>query len=132
MLLAGLAALPDDTKRPADRDLGAKLVRQACEMIRRRQRPLRLVDIAATLGVSLRHLQAGFRRHLTTPQSFLKECRLEHAFQRLSFATADDTTASIAQACGFTHSGEFAGHYRRYFGECPSDTLRRGQGRLGR
>jgi AraC-like DNA-binding protein len=133
VLLAGLAALlPDDTKRPADRDLGTKLVRQACEMIREgASGPLRLVDIAATLGVSLRHLQAGFRRHLnTTPQSFLKECRLEHAFQRLSFATADDTTASIAQACGFTHSGEFAGHYRRYFGECPSDTLRRGQGAI--
>jgi transcriptional regulator GlxA family with amidase domain len=130
VLLAGLAALiPDGMQRPADRDPGAGLVRQACEMIREgASGPLRLVDIAATLGVSLRHLQAGFRRHLnTTPQSFLKESRLEHAFQRLSFATADDTAASIAQACGFTHPGEFAGHYRRHFGECPSDTLRRGQ-----
>jgi AraC-like DNA-binding protein len=129
VLLAGLAALISDGKRPADRDPGARLVRQACEMIRGGAGgPLRLVDIAAALGVSLRHLQAGFRRHLdTTPQSFLKNCRLEQAFQRLSFATADDTAASIAQACGFSHLGEFSGHYRRYFGECPSDTLKRGQ-----
>jgi AraC-like DNA-binding protein len=129
VLLAGLAALiPDSMQRP-DRDPGGRLVRQACELIREgASGPLRLVDIAATLGVSLRHLQAGFRRHLnTTPQSFLKDCRLEHAFQRLSFATQDDTTASIAQACGFTHPGEFAGQYRRYFGESPSDTLKRQQ-----
>jgi AraC-like DNA-binding protein len=130
VLLAGLAAIiPDGTPSPADRDPGARLVRQACEMIREgASGPLRLIDIAATLGVSMRHLQGGFRRHLnTTPQSFLKECRLEHAFQMLSFATAGDTTASIAQACGFTHPGEFAGHYRRHFGEPPSDTLKRGQ-----
>jgi transcriptional regulator GlxA family with amidase domain len=50
--------------------------------------------------VSLRHLQAGFRRHRnTTPQSFLKGCRLDHAFQRLSFATRD-TAASISQSGG--------------------------------
>ena len=130
VLLAGLAALiPDGMERPRDRDPGARMVGRACEMIREGAcGPLRLVDIAAALGVSLRHLQAGFRRHLdTTPQNFLKECRLEHAFQRLSLATADDTAASIAQACGFTHPGEFAGHYRRQFGECPSDTLRRWQ-----
>jgi AraC-like DNA-binding protein len=130
VLLAGLAALiPEGKRLPPDRDPGAKLVRQACELIRHgASGPLRLVDIAATLGVSLRHLQAGFRRHLsTTPQSFLKDCRLEHAFQRLSFATKGDTTASIASACGFTHLGEFASHYRRLFGEFPSDTLKRGQ-----
>jgi AraC-like DNA-binding protein len=130
VLLAGLAALiPEGKQLPAHRDPGAKLVRQACELIRQgASGPLRLVDIAATLGVSQRHLQAGFRRHLsTTPQGFLKDCRLEHAFQRLSFATKGDTTASIALACGFTHLGEFASHYRRHFGECPSDTLRRGQ-----
>jgi AraC-like DNA-binding protein len=128
VLLTGLATLIlDGTQRPADRDPGARLVRRACEMIREgASGPLRLVDIAASLGVSLRHLQAGFRRHLnTTPQSFLKDCRLEHAFQRLSFATQHDTAASIAQACGFTHLSGFAGHYRRQFGECPSDTLKR-------
>ena len=102
-------------------------MRQACELIAQAAgEPLRLTEVAVTLGISLRHLQAGFRRHLnTTPQSFLKDCRLEHALQRLSFAAPDETAASIAKSCGFTHPGQFAGDYRRRFGESPSDTLRR-------
>ena len=128
VLLAGLGALiPDGRERPRPRDPGARLVRQACELIAQAAgEPLRLTEVAVTLGISLRHLQAGFRRHLnTTPQSFLKDCRLEHALQRLSFAAPDETAASIAKSCGFTHPGQFAGDYRRRFGESPSDTLRR-------
>ena len=128
VLLAGLGALiPDGRERPRPRDPGASLVRQACELIAQAAgEPLRLTDVAVTLGISLRHLQAGFRRHLnTTPQSFLKDCRFEHALQRLSFAAPGETAASIAKSCGFTHPGQFAGDYRRRFGESPSDTLRR-------
>jgi AraC-like DNA-binding protein len=81
-------------------------------------------DVAAALGVSLRHLQAGFQKHLgMTAQSFLRDCRLETAHRMPSFASGGETTATIARACGFGHLGEFPAQFRRKYGECPSDTL---------
>ena len=78
------------------------------------------------LGVSVRHLQAGFRRHLdTTPHRFLRECRLELANTKLISALPGDTVTRIALDCGFAHLSDFAGLYQRRFGEKPSQTFRR-------
>jgi AraC-like DNA-binding protein len=128
VLLAGLAAMiSPSAARVAERNVGEQLVRRACELIREgASNPLRLSDVATALGVSLRHLQAGFRNHLgTTPKNFLQDCRLERAHRMLSFALRGETTATIARASGFGHPGEFAAHYRQRYGECPSDTLNR-------
>jgi AraC-like DNA-binding protein len=128
VLIHGLAALirPAARERGHDKDRGPRLVNRACELIRSRSdEALRLSSIADELGVSLRHLQAGFRRHLgLTPQGFLQNCRIEKAYRLLSFPAPGDTVTTIALACGFGHLGEFAGQYRRHFGESPSDTLR--------
>jgi AraC-like DNA-binding protein len=121
-----LPALREDVQ--ADRqDLGSDLVRRACELIRARaDDPIRIADIAAALGVSIRHLQAGFRRHLgTTPQRFLSDCRLERAHSMLQAALPGETVTAIALECGFGNLGEFASRYRRRFGEKPSETFRR-------
>jgi AraC-like DNA-binding protein len=128
VLLAGLASLIlPPPSRVCESNAGARLVRQACELIRGSlSEPLRLNDVATTLGVSLRQLQVGFRNHLgTTPQKFLRDRRLEKAHRMLSFPSRGETAATIARACGFGHLGEFAARYRELFGERPSDTFSR-------
>jgi AraC-like DNA-binding protein len=102
-------------------------IRRACEMIRARvSEPIRIADIAAELGISARHLQAGFRRHLgSTPHQFLRNCRLEEARRMLSAALPGQNATTIAYDCGFGHLSDFAHDYRNRFGESPSETLRR-------
>ncbi|MET0483715.1 MAG: helix-turn-helix domain-containing protein [Aestuariivirgaceae bacterium] len=108
-------------------DPGPSHLKRACELIRANVgEPVRISEIALQLGISPRHLQAGFRQHLgTTPQRFLRDCRLDEANRRLSAAKPGVTTTSIAYDCGFGHLGEFAQCYRLRFGESPSETLRR-------
>ena len=112
-------------------DPGPSHLKRACELIRANvAEPVRIAEIASQLGISPRHLQAGFRQHLgTTPQRFLRDCRLDEANRRLSAAKAGATTTAIAYDCGFGHLGEFAQCYRLRFGESPSETLRRSFGR---
>ena len=83
-------------------------------------------EIARELGISPRHLQSGFRRHVgATPHQFLRDCRLDEAHRLLSAAAPGQTTTTIAYECGFGHLGAFAHDYRSRFGETPSETLRR-------
>jgi AraC-like DNA-binding protein len=108
-------------------DLGRRHVQRACELIRARvAEPIRIAEIAQELGISPRHLQSGFRRHLgMTPHRFLRDCRLDEAHRLLSAAGPGQTTTAIAYDCGFGHLGDFAHDYRSRFGETPSETLRR-------
>ncbi|WP_433505073.1 helix-turn-helix transcriptional regulator [Pseudonocardia halophobica] len=89
---------------------------------------LTLTDIARAACVTPRGLQLAFRRHLdTTPMSYLRRVRLDHARDELCAATADDgrTVATVAARWGFTHS-RFTQQYRSAYGELPSRTLRDG------
>jgi len=108
-------------------DPGPIHVRRACELIRARvAEPIRIADIARELGISPRHLQSGFRHYVgTTPQGFLRDCRLDEAHRMLCAAAPGQTTTTIAYECGFGHLGNFAHDYRGRFGESPSETLRR-------
>ncbi|MCY1141610.1 helix-turn-helix domain-containing protein [Actinoplanes sp. Pm04-4] len=90
--------------------------------------PITGADIAASAAVSVRALQAGFRRHLnTTPLACLRRVRLERAHRDLQ--TADPTTgatvAAIARRWGFADLSRFAADYRRTFNRLPRDTLHR-------
>jgi len=86
-----------------------------------------MLDIAETLGVSLRSLQHSVHEELgTTPSALLRQARLAEA--RALLLGADDhrsTVTDIAIRAGFTHLGRFASSYRAAFGESPSATLRR-------
>jgi AraC-like DNA-binding protein len=108
-------------------DPGPVHLKRACELIRANvAEPVRIAEIATQLGISPRHLQAAFRQHLgTTPQRFLRDCRLDEANRLLNTAKPGSTTTAIAYDCGFGHLGEFAQSYRLRFGESPSETLRR-------
>ncbi len=87
--------------------------------------PLGTPDVAEALQVSVRSLQAGFRRHLgTTPMAYLRRARLERIRAALQDGTAD-TVTDAAVRWGSPHLGRLAVDYRAAFGEGPAETLRR-------
>ena len=91
--------------------------------------PIRATDIAAHAMVSTRALQMAFREHLaTSPARYLRSYRMARVHEELAAATAGDGTAvtQVATRWTFTESSRFAAHYRRVYGELPSQTLRRG------
>ncbi|MFE3204881.1 AraC family transcriptional regulator [Embleya sp. NPDC055664] len=102
-------------------------VRRAMELIEcHAAEPLTVEDVAEAVGVSVRALQDGFRRHLeTTPVSYLRTVRLDRVRADLTAAEPGTTTVTdVAYRWGFFHPGRFAIAYREQFGEHPSQTLR--------
>lgn len=84
--------------------------------------------IAEASGLSVRGLQAAFRRNLDrTPLEQLRLVRLQHAHDDLVRGDPIDGTTieAVAARWGFSSSGRFAAAYRREFGVLPSSTLRR-------
>jgi transcriptional regulator GlxA family with amidase domain len=134
-LIAGtvLATFPntltDYLDRHDARPLGATAaIRRAVAYIdEHAQEPITLADIVSASRLSVRALQAGFRRYLdTTPTGYLQKARLNAA--RLDLIASDptrETVAAIARRWGFTHLGRFASSYRAAFDELPSESLRR-------
>ncbi|MFK0004841.1 AraC family transcriptional regulator [Paenarthrobacter sp. NPDC090522] len=88
---------------------------------------LAISDIAESLGVSMRTLQAVVRSELgETPSNLLRRSRLTRARELLLTADANsDNVTSIAIKVGFTHLSRFSSAYFQAFGELPSETLRR-------
>jgi transcriptional regulator GlxA family with amidase domain len=83
-------------------------------------------DAAAEVGISLRSLQAGFRRlRNETPGAFLRRVRLQNAYDELRRSNGEVSVTDVALRCGFAHLGRFSSSYQAAFGELPSDTLRR-------
>lgn len=84
-------------------------------------------DVAAAARISVRSLQALFRRHLgVSPVEHLHAIRLEAARRDLlgGFEGDEVTVRSVAERWGFGNSGRFARLYQARFGERPSETLR--------
>ena len=92
--------------------------------------PIALADIVRASTVSERALQAGFRRfRATSPTGYLKAVRLEQArLSLLGNARAHRTVAEIALDCGFSHPSKFTQSYKAWYGETPSETVRRSFG----
>jgi AraC-like DNA-binding protein len=106
-----------------------RAVRRAVELIESAPgTAFTVADLASVAGVSERSLHAAFRRQLgTSPMSYLRRRRLEHAHDELlNLDPAQGVKViDVALRCGFTHAGRFAAAYRARFGEAPSTTLRR-------
>ncbi|MFB7632569.1 AraC family transcriptional regulator [Streptomyces sp. NPDC056149] len=101
-------------------------VRRAMEIIEgHAAEPLTVTEIADCVGVGVRALQEGFRRHLdTTPLAYLREVRLDRIRKELLASDPGTTTVTtIASRWGFLHPGRFSVAYRERFGETPSKTL---------
>ena len=94
-------------------------------------KPIGLAELCAHCGVGVRTLEYGFRQFYdATPIGFIKSQRLTRTRTALARAGAQPTSISAtARRLGFTHMGQYAQDYRSLFGESPTMTLRRAQGR---
>ena len=89
--------------------------------------PITPVDIATYAGVSQRVLEMAFREHLSSsPAAYLRQYRLARVHDELHNAVPGDGTsvAQVAARWRFRESSRFVAHYRRTYGELPSQTLR--------
>jgi AraC-like DNA-binding protein len=107
--------------------VGPRAIRAAVAFIE--DQPAKIItvaDIAKAVGLSVRALDDGFRRHVgTPPMSYLRDVRMTRAHDELVAADPNFTTAtSVAGDWGFWHYGRFAAAYRRRYGCTPSQTLR--------
>ena len=113
-------AVPAEPSRPA-------AVRDAMALIEAGPHlPLTTSTLAKQGHVSVRTLQAGFRRHLgMSPMAYVRVVRLRRAHSDLRSADPSHTTvAAIAHRWGFTHLGRFATAHQQMFGESPQQALR--------
>ena len=105
-----------------------RCVRKEVELIEAHaHEPLVVEDIAEAVGVSVRALQSGFRRHMgSSPMAYLRDVRFELVHKDLIDADPSEgvSVTQLALARGFTHLSRFAQAYRERYGVSPSDTLR--------
>jgi len=104
------------------------VIKRAVELIEERPvEPWTTVSLATELHLSVRALQAGFKREVgMSPMAYLRLVRLRRAHVALRDANPADTTVrAVALSLGLLHQGRFAVSYRDAFGEMPSETLRR-------
>jgi AraC-like DNA-binding protein len=83
-------------------------------------------DICQASGASYRTLNRAFLdRFDVTPKQYLQAIRLDGVRNELHRKVSETKISDIANDWGFWHMGQFAGDYRRQFGELPSETARR-------
>ncbi|MCJ2136491.1 helix-turn-helix domain-containing protein [Methylobacterium sp. J-026] len=79
-------------------------------------------QVAAAMGVSLRHLQALFRADGRNIAGWIWQRRLEMAAQRLSDpACLNVQVGEVAYRCGFADQAHFSRRFRDRYGVCPRE-----------
>lgn len=85
-----------------------------------------LSDLERISGMSSRGLQYAFlSRFGCSPMQWLRGARLDRARTMLGAVDASQSITETALNLGFSKPSDFAEHYRRRFGELPSDTRAR-------
>jgi AraC-like DNA-binding protein len=85
-----------------------------------------VADIAASIGVTTRTLQSGFRKSFNmAPAEYIRRTRVEALHQALLEATAGQSVTDLMQAVGIVNFGRYAHYYRKQIGVMPSVTLKR-------
>lgn len=86
--------------------------------------PIRMTELAAVTGISVRSIQSGFQRYRgCSPLEFLRTRRLLRA-RAMLLNGSDVSVTEVALACGFDHLGRFSSAYKARFGERPVETRR--------
>ncbi|MGG5890538.1 helix-turn-helix domain-containing protein [Falsiroseomonas sp. HC035] len=121
-----LRAVPHNYTDQLDVGQGAAVsayVRRAEDFMRERAaHPVRIAEVAAAAGCSVRTLNAAFRKFRgLTPLAVLHGFRLEAAHAELSRHRGAVPVGLVANRYGFTNSARFAAAFRRRFGKAPAD-----------
>ncbi len=97
-----------------------KLIEAVTLMEANIEEPLSPDDLAMHVGVSRRHLERLFKKHLdTVPSKFYLELRLERARQMLQ--QSDKSVVQVGLACGFSSASHFSTTYRNHFNITPRE-----------
>lgn len=114
----------DDLQRiPLKVRIGAsqpKLIEAVTLMEANIEEPLSTDDLARHVGVSRRHLERLFKKHLQSlPSKFYLQLRMERARQLLQ--QSDKLILDVGLACGFSSASHFSTAYRNHFGITPRE-----------
>lgn len=91
---------------------------------------LSVEELAQLSGISLRKLYNLFSQQLsTTPKLLIKQRKLNAIQRDLASNPKIRNVTEAALDYSFTHLGRFSSDYKKAFGELPSDTLKRREGR---
>jgi AraC-like DNA-binding protein len=78
------------------------------------------LDLATSLGLSLRQLQRVFKEELdVTPNTFITTLKMEEAADMLK--TTDKNISEVAYAVGFSDPAYFTKVFKKYFGQSPKE-----------
>ncbi|HVW69006.1 MAG TPA: AraC family transcriptional regulator [Steroidobacteraceae bacterium] len=102
-------------------------VRRARDYVHNHIADIRSVaDIAASIGITTRTLQSGFRKAFNmTPAEYIRRTRVEALHQALLNAAAGESVTDLMQAVGIVNFGRYAHYYRQQIGVVPSVTRKR-------
>jgi AraC-like DNA-binding protein len=85
-----------------------------------------LTELEEQSNYSRRHLQNLFRERFgCTPMQFVRRQRLTAAMEKLQAAEERTTVSRVARDCGYRSISNFSSDFQRFFGEQPSQVLRR-------
>ncbi len=85
-----------------------------------------VADVAASIGITSRTLQSGFRKAFNvSPAEYMRELRIQALHQALLSADAGQGVTDLMQDVGIVNFGRYAHYYRQRMGVPPSVTLKR-------
>ena len=126
-LVTALAAGLATNSRIPDATLRSRSLRLALDYIEEHAGGAPTVkDICRVSGASYRTLNYAFlERFGVAPKQYLQATRLDGVRKELRRREPSAKITDVANLWGFWHMGQFAGDYRRQFGELPSETASR-------
>lgn len=90
------------------------------------QYPLTITELCKIAYVSRRTLQYCFENEFgCSPIQYLRDCRLNEIRRRLLVLNSEAVISDVALEYGFYHVSTFNDHYKRLFGETPTQTINR-------
>lgn len=114
------------TQRSRGRAVPAYVRRAEGFMAAHCREPIRMPQVAAAAGCSIRTLGEAFQHFRgKTPLQVLHAIRLEQARRELARGGASASVAQVARRYGFTNAGRFNARYQQLFGQTPLETLSR-------